>query len=202
MSRIVIADEQDISREGLRSLLSQIPGCEVLACVKNGKELFELLKNCNPDLLILNHSLPDLGGIASLEQLKRSPVLVLSNQNIQPMVMDAIKAGAKGYILKSTGLDEIEFAIKSILKGLVYITPQAANSLLNPNAENELHGLSLREKEVLKLLAEGIPNRDVAKKLHISNRTIDSHRSNIMKKLGAKSNSELVQIAMRVGLIG
>lgn len=196
MSKIIIAENQAISREGLRSMLS---GYEILACVKDAKELFEALDNFDPDLLIINPALPDLGGIAAIEKIKRFSILVLANQKLHTPVSEAIKAGAKGYLLKTTELEEIEFAIKSILQGLVYITPQAANSLLNH--ANDLESLSTREKEVLRLLVEGMPNRDVAKKLHISNRTIDSHRSNIMKKLSAKSNAELVQIALKAGLI-
>lgn len=199
MSKIIIADDQALSREGLRSMLTRINGCEVLACVKDADQLYEALKISDPDLLIISPSLPNLGGISAIEKIKRFSVLVLSNQNFHTPVSDAIKAGAKGYLLKSTEIEEIEFAIRSILQGLVYITPLAANLLLNQ--ENELQSLTSREIEVLKLLAAGIPNRDVAKRLHISSRTIDSHRSNIMKKLSVKSNSELVQIAIRAGLI-
>lgn len=199
MGKIIIADDQAISREGLRSMLARIPGCEVIACVRDAGELFKELINSEADLLIINPALPNLGGIQAIEKIKSSSVLILSNQNFHTPVAEAIKAGAKGYLLKTTEIEEIEFAIKSILQGLVYITPEAANLLLSK--ENELQSLSTREIEVLKLLTAGIPNRDVAKKLHISNRTIDSHRSNIMRKLGARSNAELVQIAIRAGLI-
>ena len=123
-------------------------------------------------------------------------MLIVSSKNL--FVKEAFKAGAKGYLNKSTEKDEIVFAVKSILKGLVYISPDATDLIMQ---DSELSTLSNRETEVLKLLAQGIPNREVAKLLHISNRTIDSHRSNIMKKLGAKSNSELVQIALKTGLI-
>ncbi len=192
-NKIIIAENHTLTREGLISVLSSIENCTVVGCAKNAEELNNLIKLENPNLIVLNPTLPNLSSIESINTL---PILVVSNKNL--FVKEAFKAGAKGYLHKNTEKEEIIFAVKSILKGLVYISPDATDLLMQ---DSELSALSNRETEVLKLLAQGIPNRDVAKLLHISNRTIDSHRSNIMKKLSAKSNSELVQIALKNGLI-
>ncbi len=192
-NKIIIAENHTLTREGLISVLSSIENCKVVGSAKNAHELNELLKTVQPSLIVVNPALPDLSSIESISEL---PVLIVSNKNL--FVKEAFRAGAKGYLHKNTEKEEIVFAVKSILKGLVYISPDATDLLMR---DNELSALSKRELEVLKLLSEGIPNRDVAKLLHISNRTIDSHRSNIMKKLGAKSNADLVQIALKNGLI-
>ena len=210
MVKIIIADDHIVLREGLSSLLNSVEGWEVVAEASDGFEVIPLIEQHCPDLVIIDLSMPNLGGvetIARLQKLKNRPsILVLSAREDEISVNEAIRAGAKGYVPKSSGSDELHFAIRSLLKGQTYISPVVANGVLNRDERGEsgdspLSSLTLREREVMKLLCEGHPNREVASLLHISPRTIDSHRANIMKKLGVNSNAELAQMAVKYGLI-
>ncbi len=210
LTKIIIADDHAVLREGLRSLLDNMEGLSVVAEAGDGFEVLPLVDQHKPDLLIIDLTMPNLGGvetIARLQKLKDKPsVLVLTAREDEGSVSDALQAGAKGYITKSSDSDELKFAIRSLLKGQTYVSPSVASGVVGKDpSENGsgsvLSALSSREREVMKLLSEGKPNRDVAKILHISPRTIDSHRSNIMKKLGVSSNAELVQLALKHGMI-
>ena len=209
-ARIIIADDHAVLREGLRSLLNGMEGLDVVAEAGDGFEVLPLIEAHKPDLLIIDLTMPNLGGVETivrLQKVKDKPtVLVLSAREDDISVSEAIRAGAKGYVPKSSDSDELLFAIRSLLKGQTYVSPSVASGIVGKDASDSQNGsaiasLTSREREVMKLLSEGKPNRDVAKILHISPRTIDSHRSNIMKKLGITSNAELVQLALKYGLI-
>lgn len=210
MAKIIVADDHAVLREGLRSLLNSIEDWDVVAEAKDGFEVLPLIEAHSPDLLILDLSMPNLGGLetlARLQKLKNKPaILVLSAREDDISVNEAVQAGANGYVPKSSDSDELQFAIRSLLKGQTYISPTVAGSLLSrdpndPANSTPLSMLTSREREIMKLLCEGHPNRDIAKLLHISTRTIDSHRANILKKLGISSNAELAQVALKYGLV-
>jgi DNA-binding NarL/FixJ family response regulator len=211
MARIIIADDHGVFREGLKALLGGLEGLQVIAEASDGLELIPLVEKHSPDLVIVDLAMPNLGGveaIARLQRLKNKPaILVLSAREDDLAVNEAVRAGAKGYVPKSSSSDELQFAIKALLKGQAYISPVVASGLINKGeggqdaGSSPLSSLTVREREVMKLLCEGHPNRDVAKVLHVSARTIDSHRANIMKKLGINSNAEMTQIAIKYGLI-
>ena len=200
-----------VLREGVKAVLKRIPEVELAAEASDGLELLALLEKQSADLLIVDLGMPNLGGIEvinRLQKMKQSPaILVLSAREDEIAVRETMRAGAQGYLPKSSASDELEAAVKALLKGLTYISPAVAGGLLALKNEGEgadnspLAGLSAREREVMKLLSEGRPNREIAKLLHISPRTIDSHRANILKKLGISSNAELSQIALKYGLI-
>jgi len=207
MAKIIIADNQTLLREGLSAILGSFENCDVIAHASSGKELMGLIEKHNPDVLFVDPKLPELGGLGAIsrltQQTKSLSIVALADESENALVRETIHAGAKGYLSKSVNLKELEFAINSILKGLVYVSPSITNQLIQEknNSDSNLEFLSSREKEVFKLLAEGHPNRKVAKLLHISPRTIDSHRRNILKKLEIKTNAELVQTAMKAGII-
>lgn len=207
MVKIIIADDHAVLREGLRSLLNSIEGWQVVAEAKDGFQVFPLLEEHLPDLLILDLSMPNLGGLETLarvQKLKKKPaILILSAREDDISVTEAIEGGANGYVPKSSDAEELQFAIRALLKGQTYISPTVAKGLVTRDAAtgSPLSPLTSREREIMKLLAEGRPNREIAKLLHISPRTIDSHRANILKKLGINSNAELVQFALKYGLI-
>lgn len=208
MIRTIIADDHSVLRQALASLLGQMESLEVIAQANNGLELLPLVEQHRPELVILDLSMPGLGGLESIHRMQRmSPkpqILVLSAKEDEISVSEALHAGANGYVPKSSGKEELQFAISAVLKGQTYLSPAIANSVLNHGegaASSPLAGLSVREREVMKLLSEGRPNREVAKILHLSPRTIDSHRANIMRKLGVTSNAELVQLAIKSGLV-
>ncbi len=207
--KIILADDHIVLREGVRALLDNVEGWEVVGEASDGLEVIPLVEAHNPDILIIDLSMPNLGGIETINRLQRSEanpaILVLSAREDHISVGEAMKAGAKGFLPKSSTSDELHFAIRSLLKGQTYLSPSVAATALqsneDPSQASPIASLTSREREVMKLLAEGRPNRDVAKMLHVSPRTIDSHRANIMKKLDIKSNAELVQAAIKSGLV-
>ncbi len=210
MPKFIIADDQVMIREGLRSIISQIANWQVIGEAGDGFDLLPLVEKLVPDIVILDINMPNIGGIENIERMqkldKKPIILVLSAREDESSVSQAIRSGAKGYLSKSSSKQEIEFAIYALLKGQTYVTPSVTNALLSssgkhPIVVNPLSALTTREREIMKLLCEGNHNREVAKLLHISPRTIDSHRANIMKKLGISTNAELVQMAIKSGLI-
>jgi two-component system response regulator NreC len=161
-------------------------------------------------LVILDVAMPRLDGVQALERLNQShnppPVLILSASDGELKVRQALKAGARGYLPKNAGLEELEFAIRSILEGKTYLSPAVTSNLMGDHSSedplsNPLKVLTKREIEILAHLADGKPNREIGKSLHISTRTVDTHRSNILKKLKVRTNAELVKIAIQHELI-
>lgn len=208
MHKIILADDHIVLRQGIKSILSQNPSFQVVGEASDGFEVLPLIEKFTPDIVILDLGMPNLGGIETISRIQKlsnkPAILVLSAKEDNVSVSDSIKAGAKAYVPKSSSGEELIAAVSAVLKGQSYISPTVAGAFIGAKQNPEgspLGALSTREREVLKLLCEGKPNREVAKALHISPRTIDSHRSNIMKKLGAESNAELVQIAIRTGLV-
>ncbi len=207
--RIVIADDHIVLREGVKALLNAVDGWEVVGEADDGLGVVSLVESRTPDILIIDLSMPNLGGIEAISRIQKSnhhpAILVLSAREDHISVGEAMRAGAKGFIPKSSTTEELHFAIRSLMKGQTYLSPSIAATALqssqDPQDASPLASLTSREREVMKLLSEGRPNRDVAKLLHISARTIDSHRANIMKKLGVNSNAELVTVAIKSGLI-
>ncbi len=211
MVKIIIADDHVVLREGLRSLLNGIEGWHVVAEANDGLEVMPLVERFSPDIVILDLGMPNLGGvetIARLQKLEVKPkVLVLSAKDDEMSVREALRRGAQGFVPKTAPATELEFALRALIKGQTYLSPSVSAGVLTRGIDEEgadlspISVLTMREREVMKLLSEGRPNRDVAKTLHISPRTVDSHRANIMKKLGINSNAELVQAALKYGVI-
>jgi DNA-binding NarL/FixJ family response regulator len=212
MIRLVLADDHVVLRHALAEVLRSNGKYEILAEAENGEELLKLLLQHKPDLVIMDMAMPVLDGISTLERMKVSgstqlpPVLVLSADEGKKNVVAALNAGARGFIPKNARIDELEFAIDSVLQGKTYLSPSVTGGLMEGgsvenNLQNPLSVLTERELEVLKLLADGKPNRAIGKLLHISTRTVDTHRSNILKKLNVKTNAELVKIAIAHRLI-
>lgn len=210
MVKIIIADDHAVLRDGLKAIISQNAEWEVIAEASDGFEVVSLTEKLNPDILILDLSMPRLGGIEVISRLRKNEhfpkILVLSAKDDETSVGEAIRAGANGYIPKRSTREELELAIKALVRGQTYLSPEIAGVLINQNLSGEkretpIDQLSSREREVMKLLSEGHPNREIAKLLHISPRTIDSHRANILKKLNCHSNAELTQVAIKCGLI-
>jgi DNA-binding NarL/FixJ family response regulator len=212
MINLMIADDHAVLREALCEMLKARGKYQIVAQAKDGEELMALLKQQRPDIIIMDLAMPKVDGLAALERMGMTgqdepPVLMLSADQGERNVRAALKAGAKGYVPKNAGIEELEFAISSILSGKTYLSPSVTSALIGGNGdvhaagENTLAVLTKREVEILKLIAEGHPNRTIAKSLHISTRTVDTHRSNILKKLNVKTNAELVKLSIQTGLI-
>jgi DNA-binding NarL/FixJ family response regulator len=210
MIDLIIADDHVVLREALCELLETKGKYKIMGQASDGEELLALLISHKPDLVILDVTMPKVDGLAALEQLAEQgplpPVLVLSANEGESKVRAALKAGAKGYLPKNAKLQELEFAISSLLEGRTYLSPSITDLLVNrenngQSFDDPLAILTARERQIMMHIANGMPNREIGSMLKISTRTVDTHRSNILKKLNLRTNAELVKMAISHGLI-
>jgi two-component system response regulator NreC len=213
--RILIVDDHGVLRAGLRALLSAEPNFEVVDDAANGTDALRLAPELNPDVVLLDMSMPGPNGIEVTRQLKKilpeTRVLILTVHEDETMLQEAIRAGASGYILKRAVESELIDAIQAVWRGDLYVHPAMTRALLkaiSPNThsvqgsqEEPVEALTPREAEVLRLIAQGYTNRQMADHLSISVRTVESHRANLMGKLGLRSRVELVRYAKENHLI-
>ena len=212
--KIILTDDHQIVRDGIKAMLSDVEGIQIIAQAGSGKELFDLLKTKNADVIILDIELPDMSGIDICRQVTQeypdTRILILSMYTGEEFIFKAISEGAKGYLPKNTNREELVMAIKSVSENREYFSPVISGIMLksyiqkaksrNTNAI-DLTDLSKREIEILRMLAEGYQNTEIAEKLFISIRTIESHKSHIMQKLELHTTAELVKFAIRQKLI-
>jgi DNA-binding NarL/FixJ family response regulator len=208
---VVLADDHEIVRRGVRSLLEADGTFKVLTEAADGLAAIQAVEKYRPNLLFLDLSIPRLHGIEVLRQARNvSPqtrVLILSMHNDEPYVIEALRAGAMAYILKGSESAEILRAAQDVLSGRRYLSASlsewAINALATKSADqgDPLATLSPREREVLQLSAEGCGNAEIAEKLFISPRTAETHRTNLMRKLGLQTQTDLVRFAIRRGVI-
>jgi two-component system, NarL family, response regulator NreC len=211
MIKVLIADDHAIVRAGLRALLVEAADFDLVGEAVGGYEAIELVGKTNPDVLILDLSMPDLDGISVTRKIKPQfpelKILILTLHEDEALLKEAIKAGAAGYILKRAAEAELISAIRVILRGDIYVDPAMLRGLIEEspqpqvNQEEQNEPLTPRETEVLKLIVEGCTNRQIGQELNISIRTVEGHRANIADKLGIHSRVELVRYARQHGLI-
>ena len=210
MITAIIADDHEIVRRGLRSLL-EAHACKIVAEASDGLAAAQSVEKQKPNLLFLDLNMPRLHGLEVLKQTRTSSpgtrVIVLSMHNDEPYVIEALRAGAAAYLLKGSESEDIAQALKEVLAGRRYLSAPlsewAINALTTRVAETSdpLGTLSPREREVLQLATEGYGNPEIADKLFISPRTAETHRTNLMRKLGLQSQTDLVRFAIRKGLL-
>ncbi|MGF1695264.1 response regulator transcription factor [Vibrio lamellibrachiae] len=208
MINLVLADDHRLMQDGLKSRLEREDNLNILACAGTGLEALEITRSLKPDVLLLDINMPLLNGIEVLQQLKSeacdTSVIMLSMHDTKEYVVTSVKAGAKGYVLKDVGSEELVLAINQVAQGRSYLSAQASDKLLeqfNEKPEVKDDTLSKRELDVLHALVEGDCNKAIAKKLHISVRTVETHRLRIKKKLAVTSTAGLVKAAIDRGLI-
>lgn len=202
MRRVIIADDHEVVLVGLESML-RLHDFQVVEVCKNGFELAKALEKTRPDLLIADFKMPGFG-IDNLRAISADiPTVVLTSVTEKPVLKLIAESGVLGVLTKESDRDEILFCISTVLKGRKYITPEVLSLLFEPNQNmnGELEKLSRREIEILKLISEGYSNKQIGQLLHLSSRTVDSHRSNILRKLKARNNQDLVKIALKHNLI-
>jgi DNA-binding NarL/FixJ family response regulator len=214
--RLLVADDHDVVRKGVRTLLEEQPGWEVAAEAADGREAVEKAKLVQPDVTILDLSMPELNGLeAAKEILKSVPtkVLILTMYDSDPLIRQTLEAGARGYLLKSDAGRDLVSAVDALRRNKTFFTPKVAQMVLEgylgrPTKENEdenprKNGLRLtaRQKQILQLLAEGKSSKEVAVALNISVKTAETHRANIMRRLDCHSVTELVRYAIRNHII-
>ena len=208
---LVLADDHKLVRQGMHSLLAAQPGFEVVGEASNGQEALKMIETLSPDIAILDVMMPGLNGIEAAkiahQRGVKTKIIFLSMHANATYAVRALQSGALAYVLKDSDFSEMLQAIENVLEGRRYLSTAIANEvfemLLNADTgrENTLDMLSPREREILQLIAEGNTNAVVAEKLTLSVRTIESHRSNIMRKLRLSSHSDLVKYAINQGLI-
>ena len=209
--RIMIADDHEIVRNGLRSLIEKELDMEVIAEADNGRNAVRLALELAPDIVIMDIAMPDLNGVEAARQiiaaLPRIKVIALSMHADKRYVMEMLKAGASGYILKDNAYEELARAIRTALKNRTYLSPQVTETVIGDYVQlaQTTNGtafslLSSREREVLQLLAEGSSTAQIADRLGISVKTVETYRQHIIEKLDIRSIAELTKYAIREGL--
>jgi len=211
--RIVIAEDHTILREGLRMLLSSNPDFEVVGEARDGLEAIRAIDSLKPDLILMDLSMPRMNGVGAIQEIKKqSPltkILVLTVHKTEEHILTALKTGADGYILKDATHSELMLAIDNIFSGRSYLSPGISEKVIEGYLEGRKSlksstswdTLTQREREILKMIAEGYKNKDIADYLCISAKTVEKHRANLMKKLDLHSASSLTAFAMEKGLI-
>ena len=208
---IVLADDHELVRAGIRSILETFPNVRVEAEAGDGKVALELVRRLEPDVLLLDITLPGLNGLEVAARIKKlglaTRILMLSMHAGPDYVARAIQSGAMGYLVKDSAVDELADALESVLRGRTYfcdaIDREVVNGFLNAgnvNAE-ELAILTPRQREILQLVAEGSSTRDIAERLHVSVKTVETHRAQLMSRLGIHDVPGLVRLAIRTGLV-
>jgi DNA-binding NarL/FixJ family response regulator len=211
MVSVLVADDHGIVREGLRRMLEAESDLEVAGEARDGREVLQQVEEKKPEVVILDISMPRLGGLETLERLRTKhpgvKVILLSVHSDAPFIQSAISLGADGYVLKNGRAAEIVTAIRAVTKGGSYFSPVVAREIVEqlrtPHARSNepFSVLSTREREVLHLIAEGMSAKEVASELSISTKTVEAHRTSLMRKLGVRKATELVRYALRHGLI-
>ena len=206
--RIVVADDHTLVRAGLVTLMARMTDVEVAGEAADGRAALKLVKELQPDIAILDISMPQLNGLDAAEKIRegspKTKVIILSMHANEEYVAHALKAGAAGYLLKDAATTELDMAIKVVAQGQFYLSPSISRQVV----DNLLHGgpvgldlLSPRQREILQLIAEGKSTRDIAETLHLSVKTIETHRAQLMERLDIHDVAGLIKYALRKGLI-
>lgn len=214
--RILLADDHQVLSDGLRDLLTRQTEHQVVAAATSGRRAVELALELEPDAVILDIAMPDLNGIEAarliLRQRPKTKVIGLSMHADRRFVREMLKAGASAYLLKESAFDEVVRALDAVAKGQVFLSPAIAATLVGDLLERTapapaarrstaFEQLTDRERQVLQLIAEGLPTSDIAKSLHVSVKTIETQRRSILQKTGARGVADLTRYAIREGVI-
>lgn len=215
ISKVFLADDHGILREGLKHILNQTGYCEVVGEAANGKEALEKIDEIKPDIVILDISMPELTGIEAARKIRKyhpeMKVIILSRHDNEEYLEQLLKYGIHGYVLKDDAGHDLIRAMEAVLKGETYLSPRITTRIMKdlsaPGREkrdpgtSRFQSLTNREREILKLIAEGKSNEDIGQDLRISPRTVKVHRSNLMRKLDVHKVADLVKYAVKTGLI-
>jgi two-component system, NarL family, response regulator NreC len=216
--RVLLADDHDILREGLKALLSMQGDVAIVGEAFTGREAVELAERLKPDVVLLDVSMPELDGLEACRRIRahypQVQVLLLTMHEREDYLRQALEAGAAGYLVKRTAAAELRLAVRAVAHGDTFLSPSMARTLVrnylslredgaaaDASMADPYESLSSREREVLKLVAEGCTNQDVAEQLVLSVKTVQAHRAHLMEKLGLRDVTHLVRYAVRRGLV-
>ena len=204
-TRVIVVDDHALFRAGLISLLTQMPEIEVVGEGANGKDALELVKNTRADIILLDVNMPILNGVETVKALRNTtdcPILMLTISKQQEDLIGSIRAGANGYLLKNAEPEELKKAILLAVEGKAILAPEVTSQVMGLIREHQTENdVSNRELEVLRLLAQGKTNEQIADELVISPNTVKTHVKNTLKKLGVSNRAEAVNIAIRKGIL-
>ena len=211
--RIVIAEDHTILREGLKSLLSSNPDFEIIGEAEDGREAIRCVEKFKPDLILMDLSMPRINGLDAIKEIKKrfseTKILVLTVHKTEEYILATLKSGADGYILKDSTHAELVLAVKNVLSGKHYISPGISEKVIEGYLEGKKtlktksswETLTQREREILKLIAEGYKNKEIGNYLCISPKTVEKHRANLMEKLDLHNVQALTAFAIEKGLV-
>jgi two-component system response regulator NreC len=210
-ARVLLVEDHVVVRQGLKALFADEPDVEIVGEADDGRAALRYVSELQPDVVLIDISMPGMNGIEATRQIRQNypdvKVVILSMHSNEEYVFQVLRVGASGYVLKQSDSSEVLTAIRAALAGGSFLSPPISRAVIDDyvrRAEargqgNDLDLLTPREREVLQLLAEGLSNREIAEQLSISVKTVETHRSNMMSKLGVSSKTELVKYALRKG---
>lgn len=209
--RILIADDHALVRSGIRMVLETFQGMQVVGEALDGRMALGLIESLQPDIALLDIAMPGLNGIEAASRIGRdhpgTRVVILSMHSGEAYVMQSFRAGAKGYLLKDATPTELDLALRTVARGETYLSPRVSGVLVEKflrsgdGASGPLDSLTSRQREILQLIAEGCSTKQIAAQLEVSVKTVESHRSTLMERLGINDLAGLVRFAVRVGLV-
>ncbi len=215
---VMLVDDHNLVRAGIRSLLSTLPGIEIVEETDSGRDALQLIEIHQPDIVLMDIALPDMNGLEVTARVKKSypnvKVIFLSMYANEEYVLQALQVGGSGYLLKDASLAELQIAVRAVADGEAYLSPSISKHVIDgyvqrvrsetDNEKVETHAiknLTARQREILQLIAEGQTTKEIAQKLDLSAKTVDAHRAQLMKELDIHDIAGLVRYAIRVGLV-
>jgi len=211
--KVLLAEDHTIVRKGLTSLLAGEADIEVVGEAEDGQEAVELVERLAPDVVLMDNTMPVLNGLEATRQIKKRfpeiKVLVLTMHTTEEYIQQFLQAGASGYLIKKTAPKELVTAIHAVYRGDSYLSPAISNVIIEgylhqaaaTASEDSYEKLTDRERQVLQMITEGVSNREIAERLHLSVKTVNNHRMNLMDKLNIHNTAKLVKYAIRKGVI-
>lgn len=212
MIRVVLADDHNLIRQGIRALLEEAKGIQVVGEADNGHDAVKLVEQLNPDVLLIDITMPRLNGLEAAERIRlrhlATRVLILSMSSDETLVRQALRNGARGYLVKQAAVDELLVALHAVNQGETYLSPAVSATIVNDllslpagATAGGLARLSSREREVLQLIAEGMTSREIGELLTITVKTVEKHRSSLMSKLRVHDVAGLTRLAVKYGIV-
>lgn len=209
--QLVIADNHTLVRAGFRSLVEDIDGIEVVGEAENGREALQLIETFKPQIVLMDIAMPEMNGLEATARISREfpqvRVLILSMHANEEYVYQALRSGASGYLLKDSGAEELELALRAIARGETYLCPAVSKYVVSDYVrrlnqdQTPLDQITPRQREILQLIAEGKSTKEIAELLYISTKTVETHRTQLMDRLDIHDIAGLVRYAIRIGLV-
>lgn len=209
--QLVIADNHTLVRAGFRALVEELDGIEVVGEADNGRDAIQLVETFKPQIVLMDIAMPEMNGLEATARISREfpqvRVLILSMHANEEYVYQALRSGASGYLLKDSGAEELELALRAISRGETYLCPAVSKYVVSDYVrrlnqdQTPLDQLTPRQREILQLIAEGNSTRDIAEMLYISTKTVETHRTQLMDRLDIHDIAGLVRYAIRIGLV-